>query len=54
MAVTEPRDDIGIVFQKPILLPWFDFPPPPTPCIAAPSNRSCAESSLYSGVTVKF
>ena len=23
-AVTEPRDDISIVFQKPTLLPWFD------------------------------
>ena len=22
--VTEPRDDIGIVFQRPTLLPWFD------------------------------
>jgi len=22
--VTEPRDEIGIVFQKPTLLPWFD------------------------------
>lgn len=24
MAVTEPRDEIGIVFQRPVLLPWFD------------------------------
>eukprot|EP01037_Dinobryon_pediforme_P034372 gene34372-biopygen20083 len=24
MDVTEPRDDIGIVFQRPTLLPWFD------------------------------
>ena len=24
MPVTEPRDDIGIVFQRPTLLPWFD------------------------------
>jgi NitT/TauT family transport system ATP-binding protein len=24
MPVTEPRDEIGIVFQKPTLLPWFD------------------------------
>ena len=23
-AVTEPRDEIGIVFQRPTLLPWFD------------------------------
>ena len=23
-AVTEPRDDVGIVFQRPTLLPWFD------------------------------
>jgi NitT/TauT family transport system ATP-binding protein len=23
-TVTEPRDDIGIVFQRPTLLPWFD------------------------------
>ena len=23
-AVSEPRDDIGIVFQTPTLLPWFD------------------------------
>lgn len=22
--VTEPRDEIGIIFQKPTLLPWFD------------------------------
>jgi NitT/TauT family transport system ATP-binding protein len=22
--VTEPRDEIGIVFQRPVLLPWFD------------------------------
>ena len=22
--VSEPRDDIGIVFQRPTLLPWFD------------------------------
>jgi NitT/TauT family transport system ATP-binding protein len=22
--VTEPRDDVGIVFQRPTLLPWFD------------------------------
>jgi NitT/TauT family transport system ATP-binding protein len=22
--VVEPRDDIGIVFQRPVLLPWFD------------------------------
>ena len=25
MPVTEPRDDIGIVFQRPTLLPWFDI-----------------------------
>jgi NitT/TauT family transport system ATP-binding protein len=24
VQVTEPRDDIGIVFQRPTLLPWFD------------------------------
>jgi NitT/TauT family transport system ATP-binding protein len=24
LAVTEPRDEIGIVFQRPTLLPWFD------------------------------
>ena len=24
MPVTEPRDEIGIIFQKPTLLPWFD------------------------------
>jgi NitT/TauT family transport system ATP-binding protein len=24
LPVTEPRDEIGIVFQKPTLLPWFD------------------------------
>jgi len=24
MPVTEPRDEIGIVFQRPTLLPWFD------------------------------
>ncbi|RAI43441.1 ABC transporter ATP-binding protein [Rhodoplanes roseus] len=24
MRVTEPRDEIGIVFQRPTLLPWFD------------------------------
>jgi NitT/TauT family transport system ATP-binding protein len=24
IRVTEPRDDIGIVFQRPTLLPWFD------------------------------
>ena len=24
IPVTEPRDDIGIVFQKPTLLPWFN------------------------------
>jgi NitT/TauT family transport system ATP-binding protein len=24
LRVTEPRDDIGIVFQKPTLLPWFN------------------------------
>jgi len=24
MKVTEPRDEIGIVFQKPTLLPWFN------------------------------
>jgi NitT/TauT family transport system ATP-binding protein len=24
LPVTEPRDDIGIVFQRPTLLPWFD------------------------------
>jgi NitT/TauT family transport system ATP-binding protein len=24
MTVTEPRDEIGIVFQRPVLLPWFD------------------------------
>jgi NitT/TauT family transport system ATP-binding protein len=24
MVVTEPRDEIGIVFQRPTLLPWFD------------------------------
>ena len=24
LKVTEPRDDIGIVFQRPTLLPWFD------------------------------
>jgi NitT/TauT family transport system ATP-binding protein len=24
LQVTEPRDDIGIVFQKPTLLPWFN------------------------------
>ncbi|HUC49922.1 MAG TPA: ABC transporter ATP-binding protein [Xanthobacteraceae bacterium] len=23
-SVLEPRDDVGIVFQKPTLLPWFD------------------------------
>jgi NitT/TauT family transport system ATP-binding protein len=23
-SVTEPRDEIGIVFQRPTLLPWFD------------------------------
>ena len=23
-TVTQPRDDIGIVFQRPTLLPWFD------------------------------
>ena len=23
-VVTEPRDEIGIVFQRPVLLPWFD------------------------------
>ena len=23
-AVTEPRDEVGIVFQRPVLLPWFD------------------------------
>ena len=22
--MTEPRDEIGIVFQRPTLLPWFD------------------------------
>ena len=22
--MTEPRDEIGIVFQRPVLLPWFD------------------------------
>ena len=22
--MTEPRDEIGIVFQQPTLLPWFD------------------------------
>ena len=22
--VTEPRDEVGIVFQRPVLLPWFD------------------------------
>jgi NitT/TauT family transport system ATP-binding protein len=24
MKVVEPRDEIGIVFQRPVLLPWFD------------------------------
>ncbi len=24
MPVTEPRDEIGLVFQRPTLLPWFD------------------------------
>ena len=24
LTVTEPRDEIGIVFQRPTLLPWFD------------------------------
>jgi NitT/TauT family transport system ATP-binding protein len=24
MPVTQPRDEIGIVFQRPVLLPWFD------------------------------
>jgi NitT/TauT family transport system ATP-binding protein len=24
LPVTEPRDEIGIVFQRPTLLPWFD------------------------------
>jgi NitT/TauT family transport system ATP-binding protein len=24
MPVVEPRDEIGIVFQRPVLLPWFD------------------------------
>ena len=24
LKVTEPRDEIGIVFQRPTLLPWFD------------------------------
>src|SRR5580704_168204 len=24
LEVTEPRDEIGIVFQRPTLLPWFD------------------------------
>jgi NitT/TauT family transport system ATP-binding protein len=24
MPVTEPRDEIGIIFQRPTLLPWFD------------------------------
>jgi NitT/TauT family transport system ATP-binding protein len=24
LKVSEPRDDVGIVFQKPTLLPWFD------------------------------
>jgi NitT/TauT family transport system ATP-binding protein len=24
MPVTEPRDEVGIVFQRPVLLPWFD------------------------------
>ena len=24
VTVTEPRDEIGIVFQRPVLLPWFD------------------------------
>lgn len=24
LRVSEPRDDIGIVFQRPTLLPWFD------------------------------
>jgi NitT/TauT family transport system ATP-binding protein len=24
LVVTEPRDEIGIVFQRPTLLPWFD------------------------------
>jgi NitT/TauT family transport system ATP-binding protein len=24
VTVTEPRDEIGIVFQRPTLLPWFD------------------------------
>jgi NitT/TauT family transport system ATP-binding protein len=24
MPVSEPRDEIGLVFQRPVLLPWFD------------------------------
>ena len=61
LTVTEPRDEIGIVFQRPTLLPWFDVLGNVTfPLrhkfgrVTAPSDKARAQELLGAGRALGF